>query len=138
MRVDICAVLPPGAIDALLKKAKDVLGERVKEVRASKRLRESASCLVDAEGAISRNMERILRMAKQSVPARARVLELNPKDAFVQAANELASASPDDARLGTWVELLYDQAALAEGEIADPAGMVNRIQQMLLQVAKQG
>ncbi|MCB9749366.1 MAG: molecular chaperone HtpG [Myxococcales bacterium] len=125
-------------IDALLKKAKDVLGERVKEVRASKRLRESASCLVDAEGAISRNMERILRMAKQSVPARARVLELNPKDAFVQAANELASASPDDARLGTWVELLYDQAALAEGEIADPAGMVKRIQQMLLQVAKQG
>ena len=115
----------------LLKKAKDVLGERVKEVRVSKRLRESASCLVDAEGAISRNMERILRMAKQSVPTRARVLELNPKDPFVRAANKLAAESPDDARLGTWVELLYDQAALAEGEISDPAGMVRRIQQML-------
>ena len=115
----------------MLKKAKEVLGERVKEVRASKRLRESAACLVDAEGAISRNMERILRMAKQSVPSRSRVLELNPKDSFVRSANEIASATPDDPRLGTWIELLYDQAALAEGEIADPAGMVRRIQQML-------
>ncbi len=126
-----------GNIDALLKKAKEILGERVKEVRASKRLRSSSSCLVDAEGAISRNMERILKMAKQSVPTRSRVLELNPKDGFVKAANQIAASSPDDARLGTWVELLYDQAALAEGEISDPAGMVKRIQQMLLEVAKQ-
>ena len=36
-----------GNIDALLKKAKEILGERVKEVRASKRLRTSSSCLVD-------------------------------------------------------------------------------------------
>lgn len=126
-----------GNIDALLKKAKEILGERVKEVRASKRLRTSSSCLVDAEGAISRNMERILKMAKQSVPSRSRVLELNPKDAVVKAANQLAASSPDDARLGNWVELLYDQAALAEGEINDPAGMVKRIQQIMLEVAKQ-
>ncbi len=123
-------------ISALISTAKALLGDKVKDVRESKRLRESAACLVDEAGGLSRNMERILKMAKQAVPSRSRILELNPKDPFVQAANKIAVDSPGDDRLGNWVELLYDQAALAEGEVADPVGMVRRIQQMLNSVVK--
>ncbi len=123
-------------ISALLSTAKALLGDKVKDVRESKRLRESAACLVDEAGGLSRNMERILKMAKQAVPSRSRILELNPRDPFVQAANKIAVDSPGDDRLGNWVELLYDQAALAEGEVADPVGMVRRIQQMLNSVVK--
>ena len=108
-----------------------LLGEKVKDVRASKRLRESASCLVDDEGGLSRNMERILKAARQNVPTRQRILELNPEHPFVQAVSKLAKDSPADPRVGTWLELLYDQAALAEGVVADPAGMVKRIQAVL-------
>jgi molecular chaperone HtpG len=108
-----------------------LLGEKVKDVRASKRLRESASCLVDDEGGLSRNMERILKAARQNVPTRQRILELNPEHPFVQAVSKLAKDSPADERVGTWLELLYDQAALAEGVVADPAGMVKRIQAVL-------
>jgi len=118
-------------IAAALGKARELLSDRVKDVRASKRLRESASCLVDDEGGLSRNMERILKAARQNVPSRQRILELNPDHPFVQAVSKLASESPDDARVGTWLELLYDQAALAEGVVADPAGMVKRIQSVL-------
>jgi molecular chaperone HtpG len=114
-----------------LGKARELLSDRVKDVRASKRLRESASCLVDDEGGLSRNMERILKAARQNVPTRQRILELNPDHPFVQAVSKLASESPSDARVGTWLELLYDQAALAEGVVADPAGMVKRIQSVL-------
>ena len=108
-----------------------LLADKVKDVRASKRLRESASCLVDDEGGLSRNMERILKAARQNVPTRQRILELNPEHPFVQAVSKLAKDSPADARVGTWLELLYDQAALAEGVVADPAGMVKRIQAVL-------
>ena len=108
-----------------------LLGDKVKDVRASKRLRESASCLVDDEGGLSRNMERILKAARQNVPTRQRILELNPEHPFVQAVSKLAKDSPADDRVGTWLELLYDQAALAEGVVADPAGMVKRIQSVL-------
>ena len=114
-----------------LGKARELLSDRVKDVRASKRLRESASCLVDDEGGLSRNMERILKAARQNVPTRQRILELNPEHPFVQAVSKLASDSPSDERVGTWLELLYDQAALAEGVVADPAGMVKRIQSVL-------
>jgi len=118
-------------IAAALGKARELLSDRVKDVRASKRLRESASCLVDDEGGLSRNMERILKAARQNVPTRQRILELNPDHPFVQAVSKLASESPNDPRVSTWLELLYDQAALAEGVVADPAGMVKRIQSVL-------
>ncbi|MEZ4449431.1 MAG: molecular chaperone HtpG [Nannocystaceae bacterium] len=123
-------------IEGTLERATERLKEQVKKVRASKRLTESPSCLVDDEGDLSRNMERILRMANQQVPARKRILEVNPKHPFVQALHSLAVEAPDDPRVGTWIELLYDQAALAEGQVADPAGMVRRLQSLLSEVAR--
>src|SRR5690606_26436061 len=80
-------------IEPLLRVATQVLGERVKEVRASSRLPDSTACLVDDEGGLSRNMERILRLATRDVPARPRILELNPGHPFVQAASALAAKS---------------------------------------------
>lgn len=129
----------PSAIDPLLNTAKVVLGGRVREVRASKRLTESPSCLVDAAGGLSRNMERILRMAQPGTKlgASPRILELNPDHPFVLAANRLAEANKDDPRLPEWVEILHDLAALAEGSVPDPAGAAKRFQKVLNQVASQ-
>ena len=115
----------------LLEQAQKVLGERIKEVRSSRRLHQSASCLVDAEGSIGRNMERILKMAGRDLPTRPRILELNPKHEIVKAADKLAREAPEDPRLTDLIELLHDQAHLAEGNVPDPAGMVKRIQNML-------
>ncbi len=123
-------------IAATLERATDVLKEQVKEVRASKRLTESPSCLVDDEGDLGRNMERILKMANQDVPSRKRILEVNPTHPFVQSLHRIAEASPEDPRVGTWIELLYDQASLAEGQVIDPAGMTRRLQSLLSEVAK--
>ena len=121
----------PAEMSALVEKAKAVLGTRIKDVRSSKRLTDSASCLVDAEGALGRNMARILKMAGRDVAMRPRILELNPGHTFVKAAARLANENPEAADLATWIELLHDQAHLAEGEVPDPAGMVKRIQSML-------
>lgn len=127
-------------IGALLAAAKDVLGDRVRDVRASKRLTGSAACLVDAAGGISSNMERILRAANRSVPTAPRILELNPKHAFVQAAQaKAAEASDGDGTVVTqWVQLLHDQAHLAEGSVPDPAAMVQRMQAVLDEIAGVG
>lgn len=123
------------AIETLVGRAKEILGERVSDVRASSRLHDSASCLVDAAGGLSRNMERILRAANRNVPSTARILELNPGHAFVKAAEGLAANEPKSERLTAWVELLLDQANLAEGTVPDPAATVRRIQAVLDEVA---
>jgi molecular chaperone HtpG len=127
----------PSAVDPLLNLAKVVLGTRVRDVRASKRLTESPSCLVDAAGGLSRNMERILRMAQPGSPISAspRILELNPEHPFVRAANKLSEQNKDDPRLPEWIEILHDLAALAEGSVPDPAGAAKRFQKVLNQVA---
>jgi molecular chaperone HtpG len=130
----------PSPIDPLLVKAKAVLGERVRSVKASKRLTESPSCLIDAEGGLSRNMERILRLAQPGTKlgASPRILELNPDHGVVRAANLLAVQNPEDPRLAEWIETLHDLAALAEGTIADAAGTAKRFQRLLAQVVGAG
>jgi molecular chaperone HtpG len=125
----------PQELLALVEKAKEVLGERVKDVRASKRLTESASCLVDAEDGLGRNMARILKMAGREIVSRPRILEINPSHTFVKAAADLATKGGAD-ELTTYIELLHDQAHLAEGEVPDPAGTVKRIQGMLDRLVK--
>jgi len=124
-----------GAFEPLLVRAKEVLGERVRDVRISHRLTTSASCLVDEAGGLTRNMERLLRMTSKNPPPRRRILELNPDHAFVQKTNALAQHDRTDARVANFIELLFDQANLAEGTVSDPAGVVRRVQSLMDQVA---
>ncbi len=123
------------SIQPLLAKATELLADRVRQVKSSKRLTESAACLVDDAAGLSSNMERILRMTQgennPSNPPAARILELNAQHKFVRATNVLATNTPDDPRLATWIEILLDLASLAEGSVADPAGTIRRFQTVL-------
>ena len=114
----------------LLKALKSALGEQVKDVRLSRRLTESPSCLVADEHDIGGNLARILRSAGQKVPAAPPILEINPTHAIV------TRLKPDDARFGDWAALLYEQALLAEGgQLEDPAGYVKRANSLMLGLA---
>src|SRR5207249_7859897 len=53
------------------------LGDRVKEVRESKRLIDSPCCLVNFEGGLSTQMQRLLKLANKEFPETARILEVN-------------------------------------------------------------
>ncbi len=111
----------------LLKALKSALGDKVKDVRLSRRLTESPSCLVADEHDIGGNLARILRSAGQKVPRAAPILELNPTHTIV------TRLKPDDARLADWAALLYEQALLAEGgQLDDPAGYVKRSNSLML------
>ena len=111
----------------LLKALKSALGDKVKDVRLSRRLTESPSCLVADEHDIGGDLARILRSAGQKVPAAAPILEINPTHAII------TRLKPDDARFADWAALLYDQALLAEGgQLDDPAGYVKRANSLML------
>jgi molecular chaperone HtpG len=118
---------------AALAAVRQTLGDRVKEVRFSKRLTESASCLVAQEGDPGANMERILRMMDERAQEKKRVLEINPSHPVVRNIAALALKEMGSEKLKTYCELLYDQALLAEGIVEDPASLVRRIQDLLAQ-----
>jgi molecular chaperone HtpG len=116
-----------GAHRELLAKLKASLGERVKDVRVSRRLTESPSCLVADERDMGGNLARILKAAGQKVPSAAPILEINPGHVLVQRLK------PEDAELGEWAALLFEQALLAEGgQLDDPAGFVKRTNALLV------
>jgi molecular chaperone HtpG len=111
----------------IVEKAQKVLGEKVKEVRITRRLTDSACCLVSDEHDMSGPLERLLKQAGQKAPDRKPILELNPEHPLVKALSE-DSASFDDL---VWV--LFDQALLAEGgQPEDPAAFVKRLNGFLL------
>lgn len=111
----------------IVEKAQKVLADKVKEVRMTGRLTESACCLVSEEHDMSGHLERLLKQAGQKAPDRKPILELNPEHPLVKALSQ-DSASFDDL---VWV--LFDQALLAEGgQPQDPAAFVRRLNGFML------
>jgi molecular chaperone HtpG len=112
---------------ALITAFKEVLGTRVSDVRVSKRLTDSAVCLVN-DGQMDRTLEKLLSRQKDSgVAISAPVLEINASHGLIKALGKLAqdkgASSVDDA-----AHLLLDQAFVMEGEIvAEPADFAKRL-----------
>ena len=111
-----------------IKRIQDALGDRVKEVRTSIRLAESASCIVLDEADPSMKMQEILRaMGQQDIPKIKPILEINPDHPLIK---QLADA--DDEKAKDLSHILLDQAYLAEGaQIEEPAEFVKRLNRVL-------
>ncbi|MCR4378025.1 MAG: molecular chaperone HtpG [Rhodospirillales bacterium] len=122
------------ALDSLIAAFKMALGESVKDVRPSKRLTESAVCLVADENDMDVNLERMLRRQGQLDGPMPRVLELNPDHAIVAklAARAGVDGGAEDALLKDAAYLLLDQARIADGEApADPVAFAKRLASVL-------
>jgi len=116
----------------LARKMQDKLGEQVRDVRPSRRLRESASCLVYGEHQPSAHLRRALESSGHRLPGQLPLLEINPRHPLVQQLQTVE----DEQRFGDWCLLLYEQAALGEGlPLKDPTGFVQRLNRLLLAMA---
>ncbi len=101
----------------LLEAIKKQLEADVSEVRLSTRLADSPACLVATQYGLSPAMERMMRAMNKDAPKEKRILELNGSHPLVAKMKGLEGDALKDA-----VELLYDQALIAEGSpVADPA-----------------
>ncbi|MCA1778531.1 MAG: molecular chaperone HtpG [Xanthomonadaceae bacterium] len=112
----------------LAGRIKQALGDRVGNVRPSSRLTESASCIAEEANGMTMQMRRMLQQAGQDVPEYKPDLEINARHPLLQRIE----ATADDVEAGQLAEVLLDQALLIDGgELADPAGFVRRVNQLL-------
>jgi molecular chaperone HtpG len=117
----------------LVKRMQEVLSDRVNTVRVSQRLTDSPSCLVMGEHDMAVHMQQMLKQAGHEVPVTKPDLEINPGHALVSRLKD----ESDDARFGRWSNVLLDQAMLSEGgQLEDPVGFVNRLNELLLEMTK--
>ena len=118
--------LDTNVLDGLLEKMAESLGDRVKAVRASRRLTDSPACLVADENDMGANLERILQSMGQAAPERKPIMEINPNHPLIK------QLSPEHAQLADWAAVLFDQAALAEGApLPEPSAYVRRVNDLL-------
>jgi len=115
--------------EPLLKKLKELLGERVGDVKGSARLTDSPSCLALGDYEMAPHLARLLREAGQDVPENKPVLEINPGHPLLKRVE----AEADEAKAKDLASLLLEQAEIAAGApLSDPAAFVQRMNRVLL------
>jgi molecular chaperone HtpG len=113
---------------ALLEKIKSVVGSKVEDVRATRRLTESPACLVLGDGDMGQQMRKIIEAAGQKVPESKPVLEINVSHKLVARLE----SEQDESKVEDLVGILFDQATLSAGEqLENPALFVQRINRLL-------
>lgn len=111
----------------LIGKLKSLLENKVKDVKFSAVLTESASRLSGDDYDPSPYMQRIMKAIDKNAQEYKRILEINPAHPLIAALTKLVEKSPDSPKLAEYAEMLFDQALLAEGSpIPDPALFAKR------------
>ncbi len=119
-------------VGLLIARLKTALGEAVKDVRVSRRLTDSAVCLVADETGLDMHLERMLRQHDQMHGVSQRILEVNPKNGLIRALVARAKDHPADSLIDDAAWLLLDQARIIEGDtIPDPAAFSKRMTTMM-------
>ncbi|NCB32980.1 MAG: molecular chaperone HtpG, partial [Erysipelotrichia bacterium] len=115
----------------MLSAMKDALGDKVKEVRISSRLKDDPVVLVADEG-VSLDMEKVLAQDPMNRNLKAtKILELNPDHPVFAAVKNVYDKNPD--ALKDYANVLYDQACLIEGlPIADPVDYARKISKLMV------
>jgi TNF receptor-associated protein 1 len=123
------------AAKALAQWLKETLGDKVGEVRVSKRLVESPAVVVDADKFMTSSMRRIMKAMKkegeEAAPAK-HDLEINPAHPIVTRLD--AMRQKDAALAASVAEQVLDNARVAAGLLEDPRAMLNRLNQLLEKV----
>ena len=121
------------AHDELVKRIKDILDEKVKEVRVTSRLTTSPACLVSDDNDMGRHLEQILKASGQNIPGSKPILEINPDHPIIKKID----GEKDNDLFTDWSHILFDQALLSEGgQLADPVNFVNKLNAMIVSMAK--
>ncbi len=127
--------LSEDAAKSLAQWLKQTLGDKVGEVRASKRLVDSPAVVVDADKFMTASMRRIMKAMKQDAESAEAVkydLEINPAHPLVTRLE--AIRQKDGGLAASVAEQILDNARVAAGLLEDPRAMLNRLNQLLEKV----
>jgi molecular chaperone HtpG len=112
------------------------LGSRVTEVRESKRLTESPCCLVNAQGGISTQTQRLLKMANKEFTESGRILEINPSAQLIRRLCNLSANDQHHDFIKQCGLQLWSDAMILDGVMPEPEDLVARVQAFMTEAAE--
>lgn len=115
-------------LEPFIERVKTLLGDRVKDVRLTHRLTDTPAIVVTDADEMSTQMAKLFAAAGQQAPEVKYIFELNPEHALVKRASDVG----DNEHFAEWIDLLLDQALLAErGTLEDPNLFIRRMNKLL-------
>jgi molecular chaperone HtpG len=122
--------------DKLARRIKDILGDRVEDVRLSERLVDSPAILVGAQPGISSQMEKIMQMMDKDAKPPKRVMEINKEHPLIADMLQLYQKDTKSPVLDKITNRLYDSLLLLDGFLTDPHEMALGQQTLLTEYTK--
>jgi molecular chaperone HtpG len=120
----------------VLELFRTALGTRVRDVRESTRLTDSPCCLVNAEGGLSTQMQRLLKLANKDFVESERILELNPRAPLLVRLSQLSASREHDQFIQQCALQLWANAMILSGVTPDPEDLVSRVQLFMTEAAE--
>jgi len=115
----------------LLAKFREALGEDIADVVESHRLVSSPVTIVGGKDAMDSQMERMMKMMQQEMPAAKKVLEVNPRHPIIRNLSGMMIANADNPLINSAIRQLYEGALLLEGDLSSTTGFVQRMNELI-------
>jgi molecular chaperone HtpG len=120
--------IPNNDMDDLIGRFKAQLGDRISDVRSTNRLSQSVARLVDPEGSLNPEMQRVYKYLEKDYAIPKKILELNPAHTILKSLLGLDAEAELQMII---IEQIYESALLVEGLHPDPASIVTRVEQII-------
>lgn len=120
------------SFDGLISFLKEVLKDRVQDVKISKKLTSSPVCLVADKQAMDIRLERYLLDQHQIPKGMLKIIEVNPKHPIIKNIQDNLDKPEKFDEMKEMADILYDEACIIEGEpVANPGEFAKRLNRLL-------
>jgi molecular chaperone HtpG len=123
-------------VEKFISFLKKTYGDRVADVRISRRLVESPCLLVHDKNGPSLQMEKIMKMTTKEYSFAKRIFEINPKNKLIKEMIRIHTIAPASAELKKISVQLLDNLMLQEGLLENVDSMIPRLQDILFLASK--
>lgn len=122
--------------DSLLAKIKEILGDKVVEVKGSKRLIDSPACLVNPDDSMSSSMQKIMRLANKDTSIQKKIFEVNKNHKIIRNLLSIFKVNSNDSYIKNTVDQLFEASLLLDGSLMDPHNLINKMNKLLEESAE--
>jgi molecular chaperone HtpG len=118
-------------LEPVLKLFRDTLGEKVEDVVESHRLVNSPVTLVSGKNAFDSQMEKMMKMMQQDLPAGKRILEVNTSHPIIRNLSGMLIANENNPLIRSAINQLYEGALLLEGSLDSTTAFLSRMNELI-------
>jgi molecular chaperone HtpG len=123
-------------IDKFIEKIKEILGDKVEDVKTSNRLVDSPVTLVTGKNALDPQTEKMMQMMDKDFKGSKKIFEINSKHQLIKNLIEIFEKDSDSELLANSIKQLFDGANLLYGKIESPVDFVSRMFDFMTKATK--